>query len=201
MVLLMDIEFLGPYTLTGKNSVFKSSIIRSNGIYLHTIPWEEAFLTYYVGETGRNFWIRFVEHTQHNLSGRYESHIPDKFAEGNIEYLWGSRNAKDQRERIEEIFEKFPENAVKVFDYLSTYRYFLGELKFPNEEKTNTKENTRLRRRIEGAIVKNLKMNEEVKKFHFKKGNYTSKMDEEEEIQLKISGNKKIIGLSDEIIC
>ena len=50
----------------------------------------------------------------------YESYIPEKFAQGKIEYLWGSRNAKDQRERIEEIFEQFPENAVKVFEYLKT---------------------------------------------------------------------------------
>lgn len=197
----MNIEFLGPYTLTGENSFFRSPAINSNGIYLYTISWKSEFLTYYVGETGRDFWTRFVEHTSHNLSGNYRSFNPDKFAKGEIEYLWGSRSAKDKRERMEEIIEDYPKNATKVFDYLSTYRYFLGELKFPNGEKSNTKENTRLRRRLEGAIVKTLKMNEEVKKFHFEKGNYTSKMDGEEEIKLKISGNKKIIGLPNEIIC
>ena len=149
----MDIEFLGPYTLTGKDSLFKSPIVYNNGIYLYTIPWDEEFLTYYIGETGRNFWTRFVEHTQHNLSGNYESYIPEKFAQGKIEYLWGSRNAKDQRERIEEIFEQFPENAVKVFEYLKTYRYFLGKLKFPNGGKSNNKPNTRLRRRLEENSV------------------------------------------------
>ena len=201
MVLLMDIEFLGPYTLTGKDSFFRSPVINSNGIYLYTIPWNKEFLTYYVGETGRDFWTRFVEHTSHNLSGNYRSFNPDKFAKGEIEYLWGSRSAKDKRERMEKIIEDYPKNATKVFDYLSTYRYFLGELKFPNEEKSNSKGNTRLRRRLEGAIVKTLKMNEEVEKFHFEKGNYTSKMDGEEEINLKITGSSKIIGLPNEIIC
>ena len=201
MALSMSIKFLGPYTLTGKDSLFKSPIVHSNGIYLTTISWEKSFLTHYVGETGRDFWTRFVEHTQHNLSGNYESYIPEKFAKGKIEYLWGSRNAKDQRERIEEIFEQFPEKAVKVFEYLKTYRYFLGELTFSNDEKSNSKRNTRLRRRMEGAIVKTLKENDEVKEFHFKKGNYTSRKEGEEEIKLSISGNDKIIGLPNEIIC
>ena len=84
---------------------------------------------------------------------------------------------------------------------MSAYRYFLGELKCPNEEKSNSKGNTRFRRRLEGAIVKTLKMNEEVKKFHFKKGNYTSKKEGEEEIQLRITGSSKIIGLPNQIIC
>ena len=102
------------------------------------------------------------------------------------------------------IFNKIEVNgtdADPLFEYLKTYRYFLGKLKFPNGEKSNNKANTRLRRRLEGAIVKTLKKNKEVKEFHFKKGNYTSRKEGEEEIKLNIFGHDKIIGLPNAIIC
>jgi hypothetical protein len=60
--------------------LFAQQTAQPPGIYLWTIPFEEQYLTYYVGETGRNFVARHTEHVQCYLHGLYRVYDPQLFA-------------------------------------------------------------------------------------------------------------------------
>ena len=51
------VQFFGPYFFDGNEdeNVFTNRLSKKKGVYLLTIPFEDKFLVYYVGETGVSF--------------------------------------------------------------------------------------------------------------------------------------------------
>lgn len=61
----MIVEFVGPLSWlggTGIPSIFEAEIGKRSGLYLWTVPLDAGELVYYVGETGRSFAQRMLEH-------------------------------------------------------------------------------------------------------------------------------------------
>jgi hypothetical protein len=54
-------------------------IALKSGIYLWTIPYQQKYLIYYIGETERPFVSRMSEHLQNYYSGAYQIFRPAQF--------------------------------------------------------------------------------------------------------------------------
>lgn len=142
----INLNIKGPFSLF-KNAkfdyFFNSPVIKDKGIYLWTVPYKDSELIYYIGETGRNFEIRMVEHIQNYLSGEYGINEPKKMKKGHRERIWEGlwRGAK-----FEVFISLYKELVPKILELLSLLRIYL----IPTDCKTN------LRKRIEGEISKHL---------------------------------------------
>lgn len=143
------LDFRGPFSWPGASSapsVFECDYSESAGIYLWTVPIEDAYLVYYVGETGRSFSKRFAEHYAQHAAGFYHIYAPREFATGQKVMLWPGRHDVDQKRSVRECVEAFRSIATAISELSSLYRFFLA----PSTAATGP------RRRIESAIARTL---------------------------------------------
>lgn len=150
MTQILELCWYGPYGLyeTDIDSVFITNLSDQKGIYLWTVPIEKKYLTYYVGETGRSFATRFVEHTKDVLNGFYHIYDPSQFSKGRKTLIWGGMWKPDRKSpsTMLEFLNRYIEMAPQLLEFLRQLRFFLAPT---NAEK-------RIRQRAEAAIAKRL---------------------------------------------
>jgi len=191
----LKLQWCGPYRFCGNRdeSVFLVSVGERRGIYLWAIPFENQYLTYYVGETGRSFAYRSIEHAKCYLEGFYRVYDPEKFAKGEKVLIWGGMwkpNRKDLK-IMYEFLEKYPKLSHQIYEFLEQFKIFLAP--------TNVKQRTR--QRIESAIAsKLLGQPGVVGKFQDADIKYLPRRAREQPIYLKMSFPETILGLNDELV-
>lgn len=125
---VLEIQWHGPFGFIGRKeeSVLTNSIGNCMGVYLWTIPFQNQYLTYYVGETGRSFAIRHSQHLESYLTGLYRVYDPEAFLKGKKALIWGGlwkperKNAKTRKEFV----DRKEELAPKISDFVSQFRLF-----------------------------------------------------------------------------
>ena len=88
------VEFIGPLSWIEGNgipSILKAEAGKKSGVYLWTVQIDEGELVYYVGQTGRSFSQRMIEHFKEHMSGGYHLYEPDQFSRGQKVLLWPGR--------------------------------------------------------------------------------------------------------------
>jgi hypothetical protein len=142
----VTVSFTGPFSWPGAPdapSVFDVEARRERGIYLWTIPQRDGYLVYYVGETGRSFQLRLLEHYKEHAACMYHVYSPAEFARGEKLCLWpGHYDPADKKSAVECIAQ-YSELCAPIRELTQLYRFFLAPLSC--EE--------RIRRRIEAAIA------------------------------------------------
>jgi hypothetical protein len=142
--LVIDID--GPYSfLRGSSnpSIFDSSKSDQVGLYIWTVPFKDSELVYYVGETGRSYRERMWEHLKGYLSGEYGINEPAEMLNGNRVRIWAGvwRGAN-----IQDFLDRYEYFTTKIMELLRLFRIYLLPVDC----------DSRLRKRIEGFIVKSL---------------------------------------------
>lgn len=198
---MMEIRWYGPYRWYGEgddcffNTENKEEIIKEPGIYLWAIPFENRYLTYYVGETGRSFIDRFKEHTRYYLSGHYRIYDPQEFAKGKTQTpKWGGtwKSERQDPKYILEFLNEYPKWSIIIHEFLGHLRIFIAPLKI----------DYRVRKRIECAIVECLQAQgrlmeeEDSVKPTLEKGR---RQPDEEPISLTMTSFEPILGLSSKL--
>ena len=145
-----EMRWYGPYKWYGtkNDSLFTQPEAKESGIYLWAIPFEKRYLTYYVGETGRSFANRIIEHTRYYLHGFYRVYDPRQFAEGKKRLVWGGMWKPGTRGpiRMLEFLNRYAELSTVIYEFLGQFRIFVVPL---SVEK-------RIRQRVEAAIANRL---------------------------------------------
>jgi len=190
-----EIRWYGPFKFHGTedDSVFTAKEAEYPGIYLWTIPFKKQYLVYYVGETGRSFDERFVEHTQNCLNGLYRIYDPSRFAEGAKVLVWDGMWKKEYSKpaRMQEFMNRYLELAPVINKYLRQFRIFVAPL--DAEE--------RIRQRIEGAIADRLREQLGIiGDFQDSDIRYRSRRDDEKPFSVKIEAFEPILGLCSELL-
>jgi len=146
----LAVSLSGPFSWPGTPdapSVFEVEAGRLPGIYLWTVPRPEGHLVYYVGETGRRFDVRLLEHYMEHAACMYHIYSPAEFARGEKIALWPGRyDAKDPKSVVECI-ARYSKATSHVAALTHLYRFMLAPLACEG----------RIRRRIEAAIARALR--------------------------------------------
>ena len=146
---LIEVGFEGPFSWAGVPdgpSVFDSPAAGEPGIYLWTIAFDDGFLVYYVGETGRNHAVRLLEHYREHAAAMYHVYSPLEFLQGRKVPLWPGRYEKENRKSLPECIAAYPHLNHAIHELTLGYRFFLAPLRCE----------ARLRRRTEAAIADTL---------------------------------------------
>jgi hypothetical protein len=204
MTIKIEAELLGPFK-SPKKYANRDSIFKESGIYIWTIPWDGRFLTNYVGETGTSFARRLLEHRRWYYTGEYRVYEPNEFLKGNKKIIWGGLWWFKKTIKDEKLLNQIETNIGKgkgkynneIEELVDSFRVFLIPLTYLNGLSPLEKENKRIRRRIEGALVRKLASNPDVFHFHDFTGEFTDKSEDDEEIQLHLKKATQIIGLEE----
>ena len=142
----VTLHFIGPFSWPGTPdapSVFNIQARQERGIYLWTVPQRDGYLIYYVGETGRSFQLRLLEHYKEHAACMYHVYSPAEFARGEKICLWPGHYDPGDRKSAVECIAQYSKLCAPIRELTQLYRFFLAPLSC--EE--------RIRRRIEAAIA------------------------------------------------
>ena len=192
---VVEIQWYGPFGFIGRKeeSVLTNSISNHTGVYLWTIPFQNQYLTYYVGETGTSFAIRHNQHLESYLTGLYRVYDPEAFLKGKRVLIWGGlwkperKNAKTKKEFV----DRKEELAPKISELISQFRLFLAPIDGDR----------RIRQRVEAAIAsKLLEQSGVIGEFQDDDIRYWPRRLDEQEMRVKMKFPKPIMGLPEELV-
>ncbi len=185
----IDLSFSGPYSWLGAPdaaSIFSADVGKLAGVYLWTVPLSEGHLIYYVGETGRSFRERLLEHYREHASCFYHLYAPSEFAKGEKRLVWPGRYDLDDRKTAVECIEQYPRLAPCVAELTRLYRFMLAPLTVEY----------RLRQRVEAAIACHLYHVDGLAGTFQDKGiRYRPRVEAEEPIACTIRSSVPLLGL------
>lgn len=141
----INLDWTGPHGWPGFTEADNlSSIPRLPGIYLWTFRYEDGYLIYGAGITGRPVSERIAEHTRHYLAGEYNVLDIDAAERGMRKEIWhGWQYAKAHRDEFDSRKEAI---LAAVRRQLAGFRIFTAVVEL----------DVRIRKRIEAAIMNHL---------------------------------------------
>lgn len=190
----VTVSFAGPFSWPGAPdapSVFDAQERRDAGIYLWTVPLADGHLVYYVGETGRGFGARLLEHYKQHAAAMYHVYAPAEFSRGEKVLLWPGQYDGSDRRSAKECVLSYSELCSAIKELTFMFRFFLAPLSCEG----------RSRRRIEGAIARTLYNTLGiVGDFQDKGIRYTSRKDDEQPISSVITCSVPLLGMPDRLL-
>jgi hypothetical protein len=187
------VEFVGPFSWVGGDgisSILKSDTGKKSGVYLWTVRLDEGELVYYVGETGRSFAQRMLEHFREHMSGGYHLYEPHEFSRGRKALLWPGRYGPDKEPSLSVFIQRFQSLASAIADLAELYRFYVAPL---DCEK-------RLRERIESGLANHLyEQPGTVGEFQDQGIIYRPRKDTEEPVQALIRCKVNLIGVPESL--
>ncbi len=188
------VSFTGPFSWPGTPdapSVFDVEEGRLAGIYLWTVSQHDGYLIYYVGETGRRFSTRLLEHYTEHAAAMYHVYSPAEFACGEKVVLWPGRYDASDRKSARECIANYSQLCEQIGELTFTLRFFLAPLSCER----------RTRRRIEAAIADVLYAAPDIVGTFQEQGiRYHPRRDDEEPIGCVISAPVPLLGLPDRLL-
>ena len=123
-----SIQWFGPYTFIQNENLFTTPISQRKGVYLWTIPFDNNYLVYYVGQTGASFAARSFQHIQNYLGGFYRVFDTEKFAKAEKVLVWGGMWKSDRKEPkfMSEFLSNYSQLAPKILDFIKLFRIFVS---------------------------------------------------------------------------
>lgn len=189
-----ELQFYGPFQLAGsqEESILLSPKGKLMGVYLLTIPFENKYLPYYVGETGVSFASRSMDHVKCFLNGFYRIYDPEAFATGKKILVWGGmwKSNRKGSDTMIEYLQQYHKLSSLSYTFLNLFRFFLAP--FDSDD--------RLRQRLEAAIAsKLLEQDGIIGSFQDNDIRYYPRRPKEQPIKIKLKVNELILGLSGEL--
>jgi hypothetical protein len=185
----IQLKFAGPFSWAGVGaapSLFEDPMGNESGIYLWTVSLPQGHLIYYIGETGRSFATRMLEHYKEHASGFYHVYSPAEFANGRKVPLWPGRGGKSDRKSVVECMRQYAQLSSQIAEMTQIYRFFLAP----------TKIEVRIRRRVEAAIAIILKSSPgQVGGFQDEGVGYSPRLAGEEPISCLVLSDQPLIGM------
>jgi hypothetical protein len=185
----ITVEFIGPFSWIGGErapSILEAEIGKKSGVYLWTVQLEKGELVYYVGETGRSFAQRMLEHFREHMSGGYHLYEPQEFSRGRKVLLWPGRYGPDKEPSLSVFVQRFQGLTSAIVDLAELYRFYVAPLECEK----------RLRERIEASIANHLyEQPGIVGEFQDQGIVYRARKDTEEPVQALIWCKANLIGV------
>ena len=186
-----SIQWYGPHNFVQNENLFTNPLGKRKGVYLWTIPFDNNYLVYYVGQTGTSFATRSFQHIQNYLNGLYRVYDPEKFSKGEKELIWGGMWKPDRKEPkvMSEFLLNYTQLAPKILDFINLFRLFVAPIE--GDE--------RVREIIEYAIARSLNQQPGIiGSFQNKDIRYKLRKTTEEPLKVTMTF-PNIMGLSEEL--
>jgi len=143
-------------------------------------------MIYYVGETGRSFSVRMLEHFKEHMSGGYHLYKPEEYKHGIKVMLWPGRYDPERKTTVAEFLQNFSILERPIEDLAKLYRFYIAPMEYE----------IRLRERVEACLANHLYIQEGVVGELQDKGiRYNSRLDTEVPVQVFFEADARLIGI------
>lgn len=185
----VQLRFVGPFSWPGTSdapSVFDTGESRHGGVHVWTVPQPAGHLVYYVGETGKSFAQRMLEHHSAHASGFYRVYSPAALAHGVKVPIWPGRFDPAGPKTGADCVKRYADLAPYLVELSRLYRFFLAPARLE----------TRLRRRVEAALAGALYAAPgRIGAFQDRGIRYAARRAEEEPIACGITSSEPLLGV------
>jgi hypothetical protein len=190
----ITVSFAGPFSWPGTPdapSIFDAEEGRQFGIYLWTVPLQEGHRIYYVGETGRNFATRLLEHYKEHAAAMYHVYSPAEFARGEKVALWPGCFDTANRKSAKECILNYSQLCKQIGELTFIIRFFLAPLSCEG----------RIRQRVEAAMANTIQATPGIIGAFPNQGiRYEPRKDEEQPIECLITSPVSLLGLPERLL-
>jgi hypothetical protein len=146
---LLTARFEGPFPAysESRDVLAECKSRKSGGVYFWAIKIGSHYRISHIGQTGTSFYQRMKEHIINTLGGNYRISAPEALARGQVEVLWDGLWREGRRGLLPE----FLRQSTPLFEAAK------ANLKLENIFVAPLNVEDRMRRRIEGAIAKQIR--------------------------------------------
>jgi hypothetical protein len=187
------LELHGPFPLCGERTDTLAGCSQSckAGIYLWTVRQGAGdFRISYIGETGETFHQRSRDHITQILGGNYRVLRPDSAEKGVQEVVWNGLWRRGTRHLLPDFLRRYEELAPLIKKHILQQEIFVGPLACER----------RLRKRIEGAIARQIRSSPVASSLLAEDIRYTCRRDDEPPVAVQIVSAHGIEGLPTQMV-
>lgn len=188
---ILTVRFDGPHPAYSetKDVLADCKYRKSGGVYFWAIKVDSHFRITHIGQTGTTFYQRMKEHIINTLGGNYRISDADALARGEIKPLWDGLWRAGTREKLPEFLRRSSELLEMAKRNLKLERIFVAPLDVED----------RMRRRIEGAIAKQIRRDKVASSLFPPDIRVLGRLTTETPIPVKIVTPVKILGLPEQL--
>lgn len=187
----LTVTFHGPHVLCNetKDVLADCAHRKAAGIFLTAVLVGDSYRITHIGQTGTSFYARLKEHVIQTLGGNFRICDPKAMARGEIKVLWDGLWRPGRHANLPEYLRNGPALFRAARECFKLEKAFVAPLDVED----------RMRRRIEGAIAKQIRKDKSASSLFPPDVRYLPKLSMEVPITIRIVTPKKILGLPEQL--
>jgi hypothetical protein len=187
----LTVAFNGPHTICNETKdVLVDCVHRKGaGIFFTAVLVGDSYRITHIGQTGTSFYARLKEHVIQTLGGNFRICDPQAMARGENKVLWDGLWRPGRHAQLPEYLRDGPALFEAARSCFKLEKAFVAPLVIED----------RMRRRIEGAMAKQIRKDKAASSLFPPDVRYLPKLSTETAITIRIVTPKKILGLPDQL--
>jgi hypothetical protein len=188
---ILTVHFDGPHPAYSetKDVLADCKHRKTGGVYFWAIKVGDSFRLTHIGQTGTSFYQRMKEHIINTLGGNYRISDSDLLGRGEVKPLWNGLWREGTRQQLPE----FLRDSSRLFEAakrnLKLEKIFVAPIDIED----------RMRRRIEGAIAKQIRKDKTAASLFPDDIRVLGRLTTEAPIPVRIVTPVKILGLPEQL--
>lgn len=185
------IVFEGPHVFCSETQDVMADCThrKEAGIFFTAVQVGDTFRVTHIGQTGTSFYARLKEHVIQTLGGNFRICDPHALMRGEIKVLWDGLWRPGTHARLPEFLRDGPRLLEAARNCFKLEKVFVAPLEAPD----------RMRRRIEGAIAKQIRKDKVASSLFPPDVRYLPRLSTETAVVLRIVTPRKILGLPEQL--
>lgn len=187
----LTVAFNGPHVVcTETKDVLADCVHRKGaGIFFTAVLVGDTYRITHIGQTGTSFYARLKEHVIQTLGGNFRICDPQAMARGEIKVLWDGLWRPGRHGNLPEFVRNGPALFEAARSCFKMEKAFVAPLNIED----------RMRRRIEGAIAKQIRKDKAASSLFPPDVRYLPKLSTETATTIRIVTPKKILGMPEQL--
>jgi hypothetical protein len=187
----LTIAFNGPHTICSESKDVLADCVhrKGAGIFFTAVQVDESYRITHIGQTGTSFYARLKEHVIQTLGGNFRICDPVAMARGENKVLWDGLWRPGRHAHLPEYLRDGPALFEAARACFKLEKAFVAPLITED----------RMRRRIEGAIAKQIRKDKAASSLFPPDVRYLPRLSTETAITIRIVTPKRILGLPEQL--
>jgi hypothetical protein len=187
----LTVAFNGPHTICSETKDVLADCVhrKGAGIFFTAVLVGDSYRITHIGQTGTSFYQRLKEHVIQTLGGNFRICDPVAMAKGENKVLWDGLWRPGRHAQLPEFLRAGPALFEAARACFKLERAFVAPLAVED----------RMRRRIEGAIAKQIRKDKTASSLFPPDVRYLPRLSTETAMTIRIVTPKKISGLPEQL--
>jgi hypothetical protein len=187
----LTVAFNGPHIICNETKDVLADCVhrKGAGIFFTAVQVGDSYRITHIGQTGTSFYARLKEHVIQTLGGNFRICDPQAMARGENKVLWDGLWRPGRHAQLPDYLRDGPALFAAARSCFKLEKAFVAPLVTED----------RMRRRIEGAIAKQIRKDKAASSLFPPDVRYLPRLSTETAMTIRIVMPKRILGLPDQL--